>query len=148
MWTFQSVVKTEQAWGIWNALVTLSNSGVPESFYLKFDSQPTDAQAVAAASDLANRKNVEGGIPVSVSIPPPPSREIGLQNFIDRLTTTELATIYAAATAVNPVIVAVLKRIEMRTTVNLDAQITKDWLAALVQKGLLTSARATEILGP
>jgi hypothetical protein len=57
MWAFSAVARIEARFGKWQALVTLVDSGVPSSFFLKFSSQPTTQDATDAATVLVARLN-------------------------------------------------------------------------------------------
>lgn len=69
MWTFTEVVRIEQQFDTWTALVTLAKDSVSESFYIKFQSEPTLAFAQQAGQDLATKKNLAEAplVPVTIS---------------------------------------------------------------------------------
>lgn len=137
MWEFVEVVRTEQNWGRWSALVTLSKAGVQESFYLKFDGEPTPEQAEQAGRDYALRKNID-------EAPEAPSRTISRSEFVGRFQITEIGAIYSAATG-NATLLAFTKKLELNDTVNLDSDDCINGLALLEQAGLIGAGRANAI---
>lgn len=139
MWSFVEVVRIEQHWGRWCALVTLAKAGVPESFYLKFQDEPTPWQAQAAGADLALRKNLD-------EAPVTPGRVVSREEFVGRFTMPEIAGIYQAA-ASSATLMAFTKKLEMRDTVHLDAEDTVAGLALLEQSTLIGVGRANAIRG-
>lgn len=139
MWTFSSVASIEQAWGQWYALVTLKKDGVEESFHLRFDAEPTAAQASAAGADLALKKNLE-------EAPAAPGDSIPREVFFGRFTNAEIAAIYQAATQ-NADLFAYLKKAEINPSVNRKNPDAIDGLQLLEAVGLLAPGRAAEILG-
>src|SRR5574340_726177 len=90
MWSFVEVARIEQHWERWCALVTLIKAGVPESFFVKFDAEPTPEQAQAAGVDLALRKNLDDA-------PAAPARTVTRGEFVARSTLPEIGAIYQAA---------------------------------------------------
>lgn len=139
MWSFVEVVRIEQHWGKWCALVTLVKAGVPESFYLKFDAEPTPAQAQAAGIDLALRKTLDEA-PVAAG------RSITQDEFVKRFTLAEIGGIYAAAPG-NASLLAFVKRLEFSPSVDLDSDDVVNGLALLEQVGLIGAGRAAQIRG-
>lgn len=59
MLAFVSVAKIEERFGRFEALVTLQDSGVPESFFIPFSDEPTAQQAIDAGMALAEKKNAQ-----------------------------------------------------------------------------------------
>jgi hypothetical protein len=140
MWTFLEVANVAQEWGIWHALITLSKDGVPESFYLKFDAEPTLERAQQAGVDFARRKNIME----APAAPEAPSRSISRQDFVSRFLMSEIGAIYAAS-ASNVNLLAFVKKLELYATVNLDNEDTRTGLQLLEQAGILGQGRAAEI---
>lgn len=137
MWQFVEVARIEQNWGKWSALVTLSKSGVPESSYLKFDTEPTAEQAAQAGHDHALRKNLD-------EAPEAPSRAVPRAEFVGRFLIAEIGAIYMAA-ASNASLLAFTKKLELYDDVNLDSVDVVNGLALLEQAGLIGAGRATAI---
>lgn len=137
MWSFLEVVRVEQNWGRWHALVTLSKAGVPESFYLKFAGEPTPEQAEQAGRDYALRRNLD-------EAPDAPSRTVTREDFVGRFTLQEIGAIYSA-TAGNASLLAFTKRLEFNPTVQLDGEDCTNGLALLEEVGLIGSGRASAI---
>lgn len=139
MWSFVEVARIEQHWERWCALVTLIKAGVPESFFVKFDAEPTPEQAQAAGVDLALRKNLD-------EAPAAPERTVTRGEFVARFTLPEIGAIYQAA-AGNALLLAFTKRLEMAEAVHLDNDDTLAGLTLLESAGLIASGRAAQIRG-
>lgn len=137
MWTFVDVARIESNFGQWSALVTLAKAGVPESFYLNFEAEPTLQQAQQAATRLALKKNIDDGVTVPNAIP--------REDFFARFTGKEIAKIYRAAN-VNDDVFALTKRLEMQPTLRLNHPDVVGGIQSLEAAGLLAVGRANEIL--
>jgi hypothetical protein len=137
-WSFLSVTRIEQQWGQWYALVTLQKDA-PESFFIRFDAEPTADQAAAAGADLALKKNIE-------EAPSAPGDSIARETFFGRFTNAEIAAIYAAA-GQNPDLFAYLKKAEINPSVNRKNADVINGLQLLETIGLIGPGRAAEILG-
>lgn len=142
MWTLTEVNKIENSWGTWHALVTLSKNAVPESFYIRFNEEPTQEQASTAGTELATQKNVlESGLVVL----PVDNNILTREAFFGRFTNTEIANIYAAS-AGNANLFAYVKKMEINPTIRKNVPDVIAGLALLEAVGLLGAGRAAEIL--
>lgn len=140
MWTFRTTARIACDFGIWHALVTLENDGVPESFFINFrDREPTEAQAAAAGAALALQKNL-------AEAPSAPGDSLPREVFFDRFTNAEIAAIYRAA-ADNDDLFAYIKKLEMNPTVNRRNGDVIDGVQLLEAAGLIGPGRAAAILG-
>jgi hypothetical protein len=138
MWNFLETVRIEQSFGIWHALITLAKFGVPESFYLRFDSEPDTTSANAAGEALALRKNLD-------EAPVAEGDVMTREAFFSRFTNIEIARIYKAAES-NDNLFAYVKKMELNPIIhksNLDAIHGLQLLEAV---GLIGAGRAAEIL--
>lgn len=138
VWSFVEVARIEQQFGQWYALVTLAKEA-PESFFVRFDAEPTPAQAAAAGADFALKKNLE-------EAPAAPGDSIPREEFFSRFTNSEIATIYAAANS-NADLFAYLKKAEINPSVNRKHAEVIDGLQLLEAVGLIAPGRAADILG-
>lgn len=139
MWSFVEVVRVEQNWGEWYALVLLEKSGVQEGAFVRFHAQPTAAEVEAAGREQALRRNI-------ADAPLAPGRTISRAEFVGRFTLTEIGAIYQAA-ASNATILAFTKRLELTDTVDLDSDDAVAGLALLEQSGFIAAGRAAKIRG-
>lgn len=139
MWYFLETVRIEQSFGIWYALVTLNKEGIPESFYLRFDSQPTMDAANAAGESLALKKNLEDAPLVAEG------DSLSREAFFARFTNTEIATIYKAA-ATNDNLFAYVKKMELNPTIHKSNSDVISGLQLLEAVGLIGAGRAAQIL--
>ncbi len=138
MWTFLETARIEQSFGIWYALVTLTKNSVNESFFLKFDAEPTLAQANAAGTQYALRKNLE-------EAPVVDGDSMSREEFFSRFTNTEIAAIYRAS-AVNDNLFAYVKKLEINPTIHRSNPDVISGLGLLETVGLIGAGRAAEIL--
>jgi len=137
-WEFTRVARIEQNLQRWYSLVTLTKAGVEESFFLKFGAvQPTQAEAAAAGTDLALRKNLDE----ARTIP----RILSRQEFMERFTAAELAGVIAAVPA-TPAIAVFLKRLELFDNIDLDSDPIRLGVQAVRTASIITVARALQVL--
>lgn len=138
MWTFSTVERTDESFGQWFALVTLVKNDVPESFYIKFDAQPSTEQAASAGTELALKKNLEEAAQVTSAL----TRAA----FVERFSIAEIGRIYAAAPS-SPLLLAFTKKLEFNDTIHLNNPDTIAGVNLLEQFGLLDGVgRASQIL--
>lgn len=79
--------------------------------------------------------------------PPPPPNIITKVAFRFRMTDAEYVGVLSAAKT-DVEVASWVETFNMVSSINLDSQRTKDGVAVLVSKGLLTQERANEILAP
>lgn len=139
MWTFLTTARIENNWGQWCALVTLEKDGIPESFFVTFDAEPTLAQADTAGTELALRKTLKEAPSMGLL-------SITREDFFSRFTNSEIANIYRASAASDDLF-AYVKKLEINPTVNINHPDVVSGLNLLESVGLLAAGRANQIRG-
>lgn len=145
MWTFSTVVRTENSWGTWYALVTLTKGGVDESFFLKFgQTEPSQEQATLAAGDLATRMNLNLAIDTTTPLTRYEFRARFTLNervIIDNYDSSELSAEHKA------IIRTILRDFDSTDQIHLTHPAVAQALQTFEALGLVAGGRAAEILG-
>lgn len=148
MWAYVKTVRVECEWGQWSALVTLARDGVEESFFVRFEREPTVEEADAAGTRLARQKSVADAPFGTLPDPVPAVNTMVLtrEDFFGRFTNAEIAAIYRAAQS-NDDLFAYVKKLEINPTIRRNAADVAGGLNLLEAVGLIGPGRAAMILG-
>jgi hypothetical protein len=141
MWSYDSVSLLEQFGGIWYAtLVFVHTDGRRTSSYMNFGQfQPTDRHFKAAGDNEAKLMTMREAPAANLD------DSISQQEFFNRFTISEVATIYAAA-QINPTVMAYIKRMELSPRVHKDNPDLLAGLPLLEAAQLIAPGRAAQIL--
>lgn len=58
-WVVEGIVRVEERLGAWQAWVTLSLDGVPETLQFDYRARPTEVEVLAQAQRIADARNAE-----------------------------------------------------------------------------------------
>lgn len=139
MITFSRIERIASDFGQWHALVVITKDGVEQAHFLRFDREPSAAQAEKAGKDHALRLNLAEAPNVSLTV-------VAREDFFARFTNKEISKIYRASNT-NDDVLAFVKRLEMQPTLRLNHPDVTAGLQLLEAGGLLAVGRAAEILG-